>query len=104
MARAEAGTDEIVATLESVLKRDPNHLGAVHYYIHTVEASPSPERALAGATSWLHWRLQREHIVHMPAHIYIRTGDYEAAVKRTSRRRLSIALTSSSGTQGIYPD
>ncbi|PYX51082.1 MAG: hypothetical protein DMG79_04190, partial [Acidobacteria bacterium] len=45
----EAGTEEIVATLESVLKRDPDHLGAVHYYIHTVEASNNPERALAGA-------------------------------------------------------
>lgn len=45
----EAGTDEIVATLESVLKRDPDHLGAIHYYIHAVEASNNPERALAGA-------------------------------------------------------
>src|SRR5277367_6796913 len=45
----EPGTEEIVATLESVMKRDPNHLGAIHYYIHTVEASNSPERALAGA-------------------------------------------------------
>src|SRR6185369_1401301 len=41
----EAGTEEIVATLESVIKRDPNHLGAIHYYIHSVEASASPERA-----------------------------------------------------------
>src|SRR5271154_5805190 len=39
----EAGTEEIVATLESVIRRDPNHLGALHYYIHTVEASPNPE-------------------------------------------------------------
>ena len=45
----EAGTDEIVSTLESVMKRDPNHLGAIHYYIHAVEASAVPERALAGA-------------------------------------------------------
>src|SRR6202008_1404836 len=45
----EAGTEEIVATLESVIKRDPNHMGAVHYYIPSVEASRSPERALAGA-------------------------------------------------------
>ena len=45
----EVGTDEIVATLESVIRRDPNHMGAVHYYIHAVEASPSPEKALAGA-------------------------------------------------------
>ena len=45
----EEGTEEIVATLESVMKRDPNHMGAIHYYIHAVEASRSPERALAGA-------------------------------------------------------
>src|SRR6266568_7228750 len=43
------GTEEIVATLESVLKRDPNHLGANHYYIHAVEASPHPERGLPSA-------------------------------------------------------
>src|SRR6266540_2805137 len=43
------GTEEIVATLESVLRRDPNHIGAIHYYIHAVEASSYPERALAYA-------------------------------------------------------
>src|SRR5713101_7489659 len=43
------GTEEMVRVLESVLKRDPNHLGANHYYIHAVEASPHPERALASA-------------------------------------------------------
>src|SRR5258708_33657371 len=42
-------TEEIVAVLESVLKRNPNHPGAIHYYIHAVEASPNPERALAYA-------------------------------------------------------
>src|ERR1700730_2157321 len=47
--RANEGTEEIVAVLESVLKRDPNHLGANHYYIHAVEASPHPERALPSA-------------------------------------------------------
>src|ERR1017187_10183108 len=77
----EAGTDEIVATLESVIRRDPNHLGAVHYYIHTVEASPSPERALAAANRLAALAPAAGHIVHMPAHIYIRTGDYAAAVK-----------------------
>src|SRR5437763_14924347 len=46
---AAEGTEEIVATLESVIRREPNHLGAIHYYIHSVEASNSPERALAGA-------------------------------------------------------
>ncbi|MGD0268785.1 MAG: hypothetical protein ABSB14_06950, partial [Candidatus Sulfotelmatobacter sp.] len=77
----EAGTDEIVSTLESVMKRDPNHLGAIHYYIHAVEASPTPERALAGANRLAALAPAAGHIVHMPAHVYIRTGDYEAAVK-----------------------
>src|SRR3979409_1047782 len=77
----QAGTEEIVATLESVTKRDPNHLGALHYYIHTVEASNSPERALAGANRLAAMAPAAGHIVHMPAHVYIRTGDYAAAVK-----------------------
>ena len=71
----EAGTEEIVATLESVIKRDPNHMGAVHYYIHTVEASRSPERALAAANKLAAMAPAAGHLVHMPAHIYIRTGD-----------------------------
>ena len=73
----EAGTEEIVATLESVLKRDPNHMGAIHYYIHTVEASVSPERALAGANKLAAMAPAAGHLVHMPAHVYIRTGDYD---------------------------
>src|ERR1017187_7182625 len=66
----EAGTEEIVATLESVIKRDPNHLGADHYYIHAVEASNFPERALAGANRLAALAPAAGHIVHMPAHIY----------------------------------
>src|SRR5271156_5593883 len=66
----EAGTDEIVTTLESVIRRDPNNRGAIHYYIHTVEASPSPERALAGANKLASLAPNAGHIVHMPAHVY----------------------------------
>src|SRR5467141_3402297 len=100
----EAGTEEIVATLESVIKRDPNHLGAVHYYIHTVEASNSPERALAGANRLASLAPAAGHIVHMPAHIYIRTGDYAAAVK-TNQDAAAVdqAYIKASGAQGIYP-
>ena len=43
------GTEEIISVLESVLKRDPDHVGANHYYVHAVEASPKPERAMASA-------------------------------------------------------
>jgi len=100
----EAGTEEIQLTLESVLKRDPNHMGAVHYYIHTVEASPNPERALAGANKLASLAPAAGHIVHMPAHVYIRTGDYEAAIK-TNEEAAAVDQTyiNSSGVQGIYP-
>jgi tetratricopeptide (TPR) repeat protein len=100
----EDGTEEIVATLESVIRRDPNHLGAIHYYIHAVEASRSPERALAGANRLAAMAPAAGHIVHMPAHIYIRTGDYESAV-RTNEKAASVdqAYLKASGAQGIYP-
>jgi tetratricopeptide (TPR) repeat protein len=100
----EAGTEEIVSTLESVLKRDPNHLGAIHYYIHTVEASAAPERALAPANRLATLAPGAGHIVHMPAHVYIRTGDYEAAVKANEQAAVvDRAYIKASGAQGIYP-
>src|SRR5205823_382758 len=100
----EAGTEEIVATLESVMKRDPNHLGAVHYYIHAVEASNAPERALAGANRLPTLAPAAGHIVHMPGHVYIRTGDYAAAVKTNEdAAAVDRAYLKESGAQGIYP-
>jgi tetratricopeptide (TPR) repeat protein len=100
----EEGTKEIVATLESVMRREPNHLGAIHYYIHAVEASPSPERALAGANRLAQLAPGAGHIVHMPAHIYIRTGDYEAAVKTNQKAaQADQAYLAASNAQGIYP-
>jgi tetratricopeptide (TPR) repeat protein len=100
----QAGTEEIVATLESVIRRDPNHLGAIHYYIHATEASANPERALAGANRLAALAPSAGHIVHMPAHVYIRTGDYEAAVK-TNEEAAAVdrAYIKASGAQGIYP-
>ena len=100
----QEGTDEIVATLESVIKRDPNHLGAIHYYIHSVEASNNPERALAGATRLASLAPNAGHIVHMPAHIYIRTGDYEAAVKTNEQAaEVDRSYIKQNGAEGIYP-
>jgi tetratricopeptide (TPR) repeat protein len=100
----EVGTVEIQLTLESVLKKDPNHMGAVHYYIHTVEASPNPERALADANKLASLAPAAGHIVHMPSHVYIRTGDYEAAVK-TNEQAVSVdqAYINATGVQGMYP-
>lgn len=73
------GTEKIVATLESVLRRDPDHIGAMHLYIHAVEASSHPERALPYATRLAALAPAAGHLVHMPAHIYERTGDFNAS-------------------------
>ena len=70
------GTEEIIAVLESVLRRDPNHIGANHYYIHATEASPHPEWALASARRLETLAPAAGHLVHMPAHTYMRVGDY----------------------------
>ena len=75
------GTEEIVNTLEKVLRAYPNHVGANHFYIHALEASPHPERALPSAARLGSMVPAAGHLVHMPAHIYIRTGDFEAAAK-----------------------
>jgi tetratricopeptide (TPR) repeat protein len=74
-------TEEIVSVLESVLARDPNHLGANHYYIHTVEASPAPGRALPSAMRLDKLAPAAGHITLMPAHIYARVGDQAAAAR-----------------------
>lgn len=73
------GTERIVATLEAVLARAPNHIGANHYYIHTVEASPLPARALASAERLGTLAPAAGHLSHMPAHIFARVGDHARA-------------------------
>jgi len=65
------GTGEIVSVLESVLKRSPYHIGAHHYYIHAIEASPHPERAIPSARGLKTLAPAAGHLVHMPAHIYM---------------------------------
>lgn len=79
--RPTEGTEEILALLESVLRRDPNHLGANHYYVHATESSPHPERALASAKRLETLAPAAGHLVHMPAHTYMRVGDYAAAAR-----------------------
>jgi len=74
-------TPRILAVLESVLKRSPNHMGANHFYIHAVEASTSPERALPSAARLETLAPAAGHLVHMPAHVYARTGDHAAAAR-----------------------
>jgi tetratricopeptide (TPR) repeat protein len=72
-------TERIVAVLESVLLRHPNHLGANHYHIHAVEASRTPARAMASAQRLTTIAESSGHLLHMPAHIHARTGDHAGA-------------------------
>lgn len=76
---AYPGVSTIVATLEAVLRANPRHPGACHFYIHAVEASPRPERALPCARQLASLIPGAGHIVHMPAHVFIRLGMYEEA-------------------------
>jgi hypothetical protein len=73
------GTEELVALLEHVLKHDSDHVGANHLYIHAVEASSQPAKALEAAARLPTLAPEMGHLVHMPSHIYSRIGDYESA-------------------------
>jgi tetratricopeptide (TPR) repeat protein len=77
--RPAEGTEEIITILQSVLKRNPNHTGANHFLIHAVEASPHPEQGLDSANRLAKLAPGAGHLVHMPSHIYMRTGDYRDA-------------------------
>jgi tetratricopeptide (TPR) repeat protein len=80
-AQPKGRTADMVAALETVLKRNPSHPGAIHYYIHAVEASTQPERALPHARRLAAQTPGAGHIVHMPSHIYYRLGYYKDALK-----------------------
>jgi tetratricopeptide (TPR) repeat protein len=98
------GTEEIIATLESILKRDPNHIGANHYYIHAVEASPHPERALPSAARLEKLAPAAGHLVHMPAHIYARVGDHLAAAHCNEVAVVADKkFLAETHEQGVYP-
>ncbi|HWA24822.1 MAG TPA: tetratricopeptide repeat protein [Lacunisphaera sp.] len=84
----QPGTEEILATLDAVLKLDLNHPFANHLYVHALEASHQPERALPAADRLLNLQPGLAHNVHMPSHIYIRTGQWHKAVESN---RLAVA-------------
>lgn len=77
----EAWTPAIVATLERALRLSERHPGANHYYVHAVEASRTPSRAMMSAQRLETLVPGAGHLVHMPAHIYIRTGQFAKAAK-----------------------
>ena len=74
-------TKVMVAALEKTIAKYPNHPGACHFYIHAVEASTTPERALPCANRLAELMPGAGHLVHMPSHIYMRTGQYDLVVE-----------------------
>ena len=98
------GTLDILALLEGVLKRNANHTGANHYYIHAIEASPTPERGMAAAMRLGRLAPNAGHLVHMPSHIYLRTGDFDEAAKSNDLAIIADRnYIQKSGAKGVYP-
>lgn len=97
-------TVKALSALEAILARHPDHPGANHYYIHLVEASPNPERALASAERLGTLVPGAGHITHMPAHIFFRVGRYADASDITARAiEADERYISQHHPKGIYP-
>ncbi|HEX7858941.1 MAG TPA: hypothetical protein VF773_01300 [Verrucomicrobiae bacterium] len=98
------GMENLVAVLESVMRRYPEHPGANHYYIHVVEASNFPERALPSAARLETFAPAAGHLVHMPSHVYLRVGDYAAAAHRNEiASEVDLDYVQACGIGGFYP-
>jgi tetratricopeptide (TPR) repeat protein len=103
-ARPKGRTAELVATLERVLKANPNHPGAIHYYIHTVEASTTPKRAEPYAERLGKLMPGAGHVVHMPSHIYYRVGRYRDSLT-VNKQAVAVdeAYIAEQKPPGVYP-
>ncbi|OGT59205.1 MAG: hypothetical protein A3E01_20510 [Gammaproteobacteria bacterium RIFCSPHIGHO2_12_FULL_63_22] len=102
----KGSTAEVVSTLESVLKRNPDHPGALHLYVHAVEASADPARGVAAADRLRTLIPGSGHLVHMPAHIYSRVGRWHDAVlaNQIAIKADDAYLAICRGNvQGVYP-
>ena len=101
---AKPGTQEIIATLERGIAFAPNHPGLCHFYIHTVEASLTPERALPCAERLGALMPGAGHLVHMPAHIYLRVGRYaDATMANEHAAHSDEVFLADRHAQGAYP-
>ena len=97
-------TEEVLAALETVLDRNPEHPLAIHLYIHAVEASSQPERAEAPADTLRQLVPGAGHLVHMPSHIYWRVGRYaDASAANVLAAAVDEAYIAACNAQGFYP-
>jgi len=102
---AKPWTPEIIKAIEVALTLNPNHPGGHHYYIHALEASPYPERALPSAKKFDDGLVPRAgHLVHMPSHIYINTGDYHlGSIANINALKQDSTYVTQCHAQGSYP-
>jgi hypothetical protein len=104
--KPKGGTAQVVETLERVMARDPDHAGALHLYVHAVEASADPQRGVAAADRLRALIPGSGHLVHMPAHIYARVGRWHDAVLANQVAIAAddayLALCGKNAT-GVYP-
>ena len=102
--RPQPGTQDAIATLTRVLRKNPSHTGAIHLYIHAVEESPAPGRALLAASRLAGLAPNAGHLVHMPSHIYMRIGRYHDAAE-LNRKAIAVdrAYIEAEKPKGIYP-
>lgn len=97
-------TPELLAVLETLMKKNPEHPGAHHFYIHALEASATPERAMASAKLLDTLVPGAGHLVHMPSHIYINTGDYHlGSLSNIHAVAVDSGYTTACHAQGAYP-
>ncbi len=99
----QPGTEELLAVLEGVLARAPDHPGANHFYIHAIEASPTPGKGLPMADRLRTLVPAAGHLVHMPAHIYMRIGRYaDAAASNQQAATADSLYIARTGADGVY--
>ncbi len=97
-------TPQIISQIESTLEKYPEHPGAIHYYLHAMEASREASKAVPAADKLRDLLPAAGHLVHMPAHIYIRTGEYHKGVLTTEKARLADSnYITQCKVQGTYP-
>lgn len=97
-------TKSILAELEKLKVRFPKHIGIQHYYIHVIEASKTPEKGLASAAILAELAPNASHLVHMPSHIYIHTGNYhEASLANIRAVKVDSTYLKGSYAQGVFP-
>jgi tetratricopeptide (TPR) repeat protein len=97
-------TEEAFAALRYVIKRNPNHPGANHFFIHAVEAGPHPEQGIPSADRLAGYAPQAGHLVHMPAHIYMRVGQYQdAELANRNAVKADRDYIQNCAAQGFYP-